>query len=201
MEFNEKLQKLRKQKGLTQEELAQALFVSRTAISKWESGRGIPNIESLKATANFFGITIDELLSGDELLNIAEEDVKQKEKHSRDIIFGLLDISVALLFFLPFFGQKSGSVIDDVSLLALTEIASYLKISYLIVVTATVVSGILILTLQNIRNSFWVRIKNKISLIISIIGVFLFTVSHQPYAAALIFVFLIIKASSLIKWR
>lgn len=201
MEFNEKLQKLRKQKGLTQEELAQALFVSRTAISKWESGRGIPNIESLKATANFFGITIDELLSGDELLNIAEEDVKQKEKHSRDIIFGLLDISVALLFFLPFFGQKSGSVIDDVSLIALTEIASYLKISYLIVVTATVVSGILILTLQNIRNSFWVRIKNKISLIISVIGVLLFTVSHQPYAAALIFVFLIIKASSLIKWR
>lgn len=38
MEFSEKLQTLRKQKGLTQEELAQALFVSRTAISKWESG-------------------------------------------------------------------------------------------------------------------------------------------------------------------
>lgn len=201
MEFNEKLQKLRKPKGMTQEELANELFVSRTAISKWESGRGIPNIESLKATANFFGITIDELISGDELLNIAEEDAKQKEKHSHDVIFGLLDISVAMLFFLPFFGQKSGAVIDNVSLLSLTKIASYLKISYLIVVTATVVSGILILTLQNIRNSFWVRIKNKISLIISVIGVLLFTVSHQPYAAALIFVFLIIKALSLIKWR
>ncbi len=49
MEFNEKLQELRKQKGLTQEELAKVLYVSRTAISKWESGRGYPNIDSLKA--------------------------------------------------------------------------------------------------------------------------------------------------------
>ena len=81
MEFNEKLQELRKQRGLTQEELAQALYVSRTAISKWESGRGYPNIESLKAIAKFFAITIDELLSGDELLTIAEEDNRQKGKY------------------------------------------------------------------------------------------------------------------------
>ena len=49
MEFNEKLQELRKQKNMTQDELAEHLYVSRTAISKWESGRGYPSIESLKA--------------------------------------------------------------------------------------------------------------------------------------------------------
>ena len=48
MEFHEKLQELRKSRGLTQEELAEALFVSRTAISKWESRRGYPSIDSLK---------------------------------------------------------------------------------------------------------------------------------------------------------
>ena len=73
MEFNEKLQELRKQKGLTQEELAASLYVSRTAISKWESGRGYPNIESLKAIAKFFSVTVDELLSTDEVLTIADE--------------------------------------------------------------------------------------------------------------------------------
>ena len=53
MEFNEKLQKLRKGKKLTQEELAQDLFVSRTAISKWESGRGYPSIDSLKEISRY----------------------------------------------------------------------------------------------------------------------------------------------------
>ena len=48
MEFHEKLQELRKAKGLTQEELAKQLYVSRTAISKWESGKGYPSIDSLK---------------------------------------------------------------------------------------------------------------------------------------------------------
>ena len=72
MEFHEKLQELRKTKGLTQEELAEVLYVSRTAISKWESGRGMPNIESLKAIAKFFGIIVDVLLSSEEVLGIAE---------------------------------------------------------------------------------------------------------------------------------
>ena len=63
MEFHEKLQELRKQKGLTQEELSQQLYVSRTAISKWESGRGYPNIDSLKAIAKFFSVTVDQLIS------------------------------------------------------------------------------------------------------------------------------------------
>ena len=80
MEFHEKLQELRKQKNITQEELAASLFVSRTAVSKWESGRGYPNIESLKALSKFYSVSIDELLSGDELLTIAEEDTRQREK-------------------------------------------------------------------------------------------------------------------------
>ena len=112
MEFNEKLQELRKQRGLTQEELAEKLYVSRTAISKWESGRGYPNIESLKAIAKFFSVTVDDLLSTDEVLTIAEEDSKRKEKHFRDLIYGLLDICIAMLLFLPFFAEKADGIIQ-----------------------------------------------------------------------------------------
>lgn len=54
MEFNEKLQQLRIGKNLTQQQLAEQLYVSRTAISKWESGKGYPNIESLKCISRFF---------------------------------------------------------------------------------------------------------------------------------------------------
>lgn len=201
MEFNEKLQELRKHKGLTQEELAELLFVSRTAVSKWESGRGYPNIDSLKAIARFFGVTIDELLSSDELLTIAEKDTEQKENHIRDLVFGLLDISVAVFFFLPLFGQKVNGIIQEVSLLSLTEIASYLRIAYFVVAIGIAVFGILTLSLQKCQQLFWVRNKNKISLILNAVGVTLFIISTQPYAAILLFVFLVIKGLMLIKSR
>ena len=96
MEFHEKLQTLRQQKGLTQEELAQALFVSRAAISKWESGRGYPNIDSLKAIARFFSVTVDMLLSGEEVLTIAEETQRQRDGQFQDLVFGLLDLAAAM---------------------------------------------------------------------------------------------------------
>ena len=199
MEFNEKLQELRKQKGLPQEELAEILFVSRTAVSKWESGRGMPSIESLKAISKFFAVTLDDLLSSEELLVIAEDDHKQKEMHIRDMIYGLLDCSMALLFLLPFFGQKANGAIQEVSLLALTEIQLYLKVLYLVIVTGMTALGILTLALRNSNCAFWIQNKSKVSLLVNAIGVFLFIISQQPYAAVFVFAFLIIKALMLIK--
>ena len=199
MEFNEKLQKLRKQKGLTQEELAEVLFVSRTAISKWESGRGYPNIESLKAIAKFFSVTVDELLSTDEVLTIAEEDNKRKEKHFRNLVYGLLDICIALLLFLPFFAEDADGIIQSVSLIALDGVQPYLKTAYLAVVIGTTVMGILTLTLQNCQAVVWVKSKTTVSLALGAILVLLFMISSQPYAAVFAFVLLTIKALILIK--
>ena len=199
MDFNKKLQELRKQKGMTQEELAETLFVSRTAVSKWESGRGYPNIESLKAISKFFGVTVDELLSGDELLAVSEEDNRQKENHFRDLVFGLLDLSVLMLLFLPFFGQNTDGVIRSVSLLSLTDISVYLEICYFAVVIGASVFGVMTLAFQNCEQIFRQQNKSKISLLLNTVGALLFIISKQPYAAVFLMIFLIIKVLMLMK--
>ena len=201
MEFNEKLQELRKNKGLTQEELAQILYVSRTAISKWESGRGFPNIESLKSISKYFSVSLDELLSNEEILIIAEEDTKVRESNIRDLIYGLLDCGMGLLLFLPLFGQKSLEIIQEVSLINLSNIQPYLLILYYAVVIGLVLFGVLTLALQNCRQTIWNKYKYTISLVLSSFGVFLFIISQQPYASILTFVFLVIKVLMLIKRR
>ena len=201
MTLGEKLKKLRTDKNLTQEELAEILFVSRTAISKWESGRGFPNIESLKAISKYFSVSLDELLSGEELIVLAEQEQRQKEKHIKDMIFGLLDCGMALLFFLPFFGQEADGVIREVSLLALSDIQPYLKAAYIAFAGIMVVLGIMTLALQNCRQRLWTHSKSILSLALSAVGVCLFIISQQPYAAVFVFAFLIIKTLMLIKWQ
>ena len=64
MDFNNKLYELRKQKGLSQEELANRLNVSRQTISKWEIGDSAPDLEKLVAISDLFDISLDELVHG-----------------------------------------------------------------------------------------------------------------------------------------
>ena len=133
------------------------------------------------------------------MLTIAEEDQKQKESHLRDLVFGLLDLSVAMLFFVPFFGQKADSYVQAVPLLSLTGVAPYLKATYFAVVIGMIAFGILTLTLQNYRGAFWLRNKSMISLALNAAGALLFIISSQPYTATFLFIFLAIKAVMLIK--
>lgn len=199
MEFGEKLQALRKKRGLTQEELGAQLFVSRTAISKWESSRGYPNIESLKAIASFFNVTVDELLSCEEILNVAEQDGKRKENRLKNLFFALVDISFILLLFLPFFALRNNDIISAVSLLYLKNSQTYLKIVYFTLVFSSALIGIIQLILVNCQSKFWQKSKRKISLAITIIMVVVFSASLQPYASIFTFAFLLIKAMTVIK--
>ena len=100
MEFYEKLQELRKNRGLTQEELAEALHVSRTAVSKWESNRGYPSIDSLKEISMYFSVTIDELLSGEKIISIAERENKGKIRSMCNLLFGITPVGYRKISFM-----------------------------------------------------------------------------------------------------
>ena len=125
MEFGEKLCELRKSKGLTQEELAKDLFVSRTAISKWESGRGYPSIDSIKEISKYFFISIDELLSGEKIISIAEKENKSNIKNICDLLFGISDILYFMLMVLPIYSNPVGEHIYAVNLFIYLQKVSF----------------------------------------------------------------------------
>lgn len=122
MEFNNKLYNLRKQKGLSQEELANRLNVSRQTVSKWEVGDSTPDMEKLIAISDLFEISLDELVMdkaptpmGDasakpEIVNELKEKVftdgnKKKVKRGLKIaaiifgIFVLIDVISMIVYF------------------------------------------------------------------------------------------------------
>ena len=199
MEFNEKLQELRKAKGLTQEALAEKLYVSRTAISKWESGRGYPSIESLKEIALFFSVTVDELLSSGEILSIATEEQKQIKKHFCDIAFGLLDVCAVLLFFLPLFATRSDGLIQACSLLSPYGIQPWMKILFSSLSAITVILGIFTLAAQNLQIKFWANVTHVISLSLSAVSLLFLILCLQPYAAVFTFILAAVKVFFLIR--
>ena len=201
MEFHEKLQDLRKKKGLTQEELAKKLYVSRAAVSKWESGRGYPNIESLKMIGEFFSVTVDELISSGEAITIAEADGREREARHFDLVCGLIDLCMAMLIFLPFFGEKTDGAVISVSLIALSCVSSYLKVIYFSLIALSVAVGVLLLTLKNCRLVIWMRVKAPSSFIVGAMLSLVFILSSQPYAGTFAFVMLAFKAVMLIKRR
>lgn len=85
MSFHEKLQKLRKEKGLSQENLAECLELSRQAVAKWEAGQSYPDIDNLISLSNFFGISIDKLVKDDEDCSLSYERTSE-DIYNDDII-------------------------------------------------------------------------------------------------------------------
>ncbi len=80
MTFGEKLKKLRSERNLTQEDVAEKIFVTRAAISKWETDKGYPGIDSLRLLAQYFGVTVDELISDEDVNNKRREDDRRARK-------------------------------------------------------------------------------------------------------------------------
>ena len=199
MEFKTELQRLRLNKEFTQEQLAEKLFVSRVTVSKWESGRGYPNIESLKLIVKVFSIPIDDLLSSDELITIAENQTQENSRNLRTLVFGIIDIMPALLFVLPFFGNEIGyQRIEHVALPAF-DAPYYIRLVFYIQIISSVIFGITELAMQNIRSPIWLRLKFHVSSFLSVILVLFSIMIRQPYDTTFLFCLLLFKVILLLK--
>ena len=193
MEFHEKLQQLRKKHNLTQEQLAEQLYVSRTAVSKWESGRGYPNLESLKTISKLFSVSIDELLSNNELLELAETENRTNLRRVSSVVFGMLDLTTAVFLFLPLLGQQEGDLIRSVSLFEHTGLSPFLRTLYFLTLIVTSSFGLveMLLDLSNWEKDL--GICKICSIVLYAAAILLFAISRQPYITALLFLLFMVK--------
>ena len=193
MEFHEKLQELRKRKGLTQEELAEALYVSRTAVSKWESGKGFPNIDSLKGIAAYFSVTLDELLSGEKLLSIAEKENRLNLRSLCNLLFGMIDLFSLLLIVLPLYPNTRNGYIHSVNLLTYTQTTSWNRFLHWILFLSLLTLGIIKILLTKFRAEKHQKIVTDFSLILNISAVLFLAITREAYAVIVSFLFLVAK--------
>lgn len=192
MEFSEKLQLLRTQRNLTQEELAEQLYVSRTAVSKWENGKGYPNIESLKCISKFFSVSIDELLSGEELIVLAETENNTNIGKLYSIINSVLDLMSVLFIVLPLYGHPVDGYIYSVNLISFKDTTLFNLVIYWVIFIALFIIGIVKLVLVRLDKELWCDRMTKCSVALSAVAICFFSMAQEPYVT--VFLFLIFTA-------
>ena len=100
MEISERLKAARQNAGMTQEQVAEKIMVSRVTLSHWENGKSLPDIVSLISLSDLYSISLDELMKGDpKMTEKVKKDVTEAKDHKRLIrITAILVIAVMLVY-------------------------------------------------------------------------------------------------------
>ncbi len=202
MEFSEKLCELRKNKGLTQEELASCLYVSRTAVSKWESGRGYPGIDSLKEISKFFSVSIDEMLSGEKIISIAEKENKSNIRNMCDLLLGICDMLYCALIILPLYSNPAGGHIYAVNLNTYLERISFCHAVYWTMFSVLPAIGIAKILLSHFKsaNAKSQKALTLFSMLIGSFTVLFLALTREAYAIGVSFLLFLIKGILVLKY-
>ena len=191
LELNKKIKQIRNDNKLTQEQFAEKMLVSRTAVSKWENGTCYPSIDSLKYMSKIFNISLDKLLSSEEILEIAKMENKSNISKYNGLLFCLLDIVRIIFIFLPLYSYKTNDYIYSVSLFNSNDLGAILKIIFMVIFIMFLILGIIELIFNFKGNN---KLLNKISIFLDVTSIFLLLFTKQPYVIALMFVIFIIKS-------
>lgn len=195
MDFGEKLKALRTERGLTQEQLAARLYVSRTAVSKWETGGGSPNLDSLQAVARLFDVSVDDLLSADDLIVLARDERRSTARSSGMLSFGLLDVLAVVFALIPLYGVDDGSFVRMANLAdygASVDFGASFAVMAAAVVSLMFVGAVeILLAAAGSRRA--ARIVALVGFAVQALAVVLFASTMQPYATTLMFALLLAK--------
>lgn len=198
MELSEKIQKLRKEHNLTQEQFAEKLFVSRTAVSKWETGRGMPSMESLQMIARLFHITLDELLSTEEIVVIAESENKENIKRFASYIDGIINLTALLALLLPLYKVEDNGFFYSVPLY---QLGGWQGLVFWIAPIIMILCGIVALFLIGREQEKLIGIISTVGTIAHVSAITLLIVSGHPYPTVLLFFMFALKGVLLLKKR
>lgn len=189
MDFGEKLKALRTERGLTQEQLAARLYVSRTAVSKWETGGGSPNLDSLQAVARLFDVSVDDLIV------LARDERRSTARSSGMLSFGLLDVLAVVFAFIPLYGVDDGSFVRMANLAdygASVDFGASFAVMAAAVVSLMFVGAVeILLAAAGSRRA--ARIVALVGFAVQALAVVLFASTMQPYATTLMFALLLAK--------
>ena len=164
MEFNEKLQKLRKEHNITQEGLADKLNVSRQAVSKWESGSAYPDMEKLISLSRIFNISLDDLVNDKELVS-KEKCVKKMDfKDMIDKVIEFISKSINMFWSMKF-SEKIKFLFEMGIIVLMTLLIAY--------VTTEIICSIFREILTVLPSDIYMFIMTLISSLLSIIWMIL----------------------------
>ena len=190
MELSKKIQKLRKERGLTQEEFAEQLFVSRTAVSKWETGRGAPSMASLQMIASLCNVTLDELLRVDEIITVVEQETKEHMDRFAFSLDGMFGVIAGIIPLLPLYKMKTADLFIG---MPLYRLAGWQAALYWLFPITMAIFGIMQLAITKREGNRLKRNICLISLTWNAAAVFVLILCNQPYPAVIFFTLLLIR--------
>lgn len=170
MKFCEKLQKLRKEKGYSQEQLADLLDVSRQSVSKWESGTTYPEMDKLLSLCKIFNVSLDELTNDE----ITDKNIMDKKKNNfSNIFYAILDmINKSIEMFKNMSKKELAKCITELIILFLILLVLKIPFNY---INASVRDIFINFSPKafDILNSIWLFLSNVIYLIL-FVTIFIF---------------------------
>lgn len=195
MGLSGKIKKIRNDNKLTQEQFAEKMLVSRTAVSKWENGTCYPSIDSLKYMSEVFNISLDELMSNEEMLDIVKTEKYSNASKYNGLLFCILDMIRIIFVFLPLYSFKTNNFIYSVSLFKSNDLGVFLKFILMNMFIMFFILGIIELCLNRRKCN---NVLNKISLLFDIVSIFIILFINQPYLVALMFFVFVVKVVMLL---